>query len=111
MGFDVSDSLFTIGELGIEELLGIPEEFAFSTRSSNPFINTLNMRLQTPHKMPVEITIYDIRGRIVEKIVDTEMEPGYHMLSWNNPNIAAGVYFVRVEAKDIEKTEKVIKLK
>ncbi len=111
VGFDVSDSLFTIGELGIEELLGIPEEFAFSTRSSNPFINTLNMRLQTPHKMPVEITIYDIRGRIVEKIVDTEMEPGYHMLSWNNPNIAAGVYFVRVEAKDIEKTEKVIKLK
>ena len=111
MDFDVSDSLFTIGELGIEELLGMPQAFAFSIRASNPFIHALNMRLQIPHKMPVEITVYDVRGRVVENIVDTEMEQGYYTLSWNNSNIAAGVYFLRVKTKDIEKTEKVVKLK
>jgi len=111
VNFDVSDSLFTIGEMGIEEFLGIPLEFAFSTRSSNPFVNTLKMRLQVPHKMPVEITVYDVRGRVVDRIMDTEVEPGFYTLSWDNHDVAAGVYFLRVKTTDITETEKIIKLK
>lgn len=111
VSFDESDSLFTIGIEGIEEVLNIPKYFAVNFLSSNPFVNNLNLKLQIPNEMPVKISVYDVEGRFVDNIVDTDLKPGYHMVSWRNKDIPSGVYFVYIKTDNIEETKKIIKLK
>jgi hypothetical protein len=111
VNFDVSDSLFAIGELGIEEILGIPKHFSVSMLSSNPFMGKFIMKLAVPHTMPVKISVFDVQGRLIKYIVNNKLERGYHILSWYNKNIPSGIYFLHIKTEDIEKTEKIIKLR
>ncbi len=107
---DVSDSLFTIGEVGVEEISGMPNCFALDIQSPNPFIGKLNINLQIPNKMPVRISVYDVMGRYIETVADAVLSPGYYTIPWSNTGIASGVYFLRVETDQYKKTKKIIKL-
>ncbi|HEC77654.1 MAG TPA: T9SS type A sorting domain-containing protein [candidate division WOR-3 bacterium] len=109
--FDESDSLFTIGELGVEELIGIPQVFDFILLNSNPYSGQLRMRLQVPEPMSVKVAVYDVEGRFVEDVVNGRLAPGYHTISWNDDDIPSGIYFLFIKTEEIEKTEKIIKLK
>jgi hypothetical protein len=109
--FDTSDNVFAIGQIGIEELVGIPKHFAMNIISSNPFIENLNLKLQIPNKMSVKIATYDVRGRLVENIIDAEFAPGYYTVSWENRNTPAGIYFLYINAGDYKTIEKIIKLR
>jgi hypothetical protein len=108
---DESDSVFIIGYYGIEEILGIPRYFAIDFISSNPFVRNLMLKLQVPHTMKITVSVYDVQGSFVEHIVNEDVPRGYYTLSWNNPHVSAGIYFMRVETEDYEKTEKIIRLR
>src|SRR4030043_11623 len=104
--YDLSDSLFTIGEVGVEEQLGLPTAFALQFMSSNPYTNDIILKIQIPEVMPVTVSVYDVKGCFIEHLVKGELKRGYYTLNWNNPNISAGIYFIRISAGDLEKTEK-----
>jgi hypothetical protein len=108
--FDESDSVFTIGELGVEEQVGIPKHFAVMMASSNPFTGNLCVKLQLPEARVVKVAVYDVEGRLIGHIADDRFTPGYYTLTLNK-GLAAGIYFVYVKAGDFEKTEKIIQLK
>ncbi|MBN2619514.1 T9SS type A sorting domain-containing protein [candidate division WOR-3 bacterium] len=108
---DESDSVFIIGQFGIEELLGIPRCFAATFLSSNPYVKKLVLKLQVPHTMKVAVSVYDVQGCFVEHIVNKDLARGYYTLSWDDPKIAAGIYFVHIKTEEYEKTEKIIKLR
>jgi len=42
------------------------------------------------------ITIYDISGRSVETILNSEMSAGNHSVNLNTTEMGSGVYFARV---------------
>lgn len=108
---DESDSVFIIGHFGIEELLGIPRYFAVDFISSNPFVSDFVLKLQVPRTMNIRVSLYDVQGSFVEYIVNEDVARGYYTLSWNNPRVSAGIYFMRIQTEDYEKTEKIIKLR
>jgi hypothetical protein len=111
MTIDESDSLFTIGEYGIEEFLNRPQQFSARILNSNPFINDLMIKLAIPSPMVVSVIAYDIEGRMVADLVDGVMQQGYHIVTWDSQRLPAGVYFVRITTDEEEITEKVIKLR
>jgi hypothetical protein len=43
------------------------------------------------------MSVFNIRGQVVEVLVDRNMKAGYHNVVWNANGIASGMYFVRVE--------------
>jgi hypothetical protein len=108
---DESDSVFIIGEFGIEELLGLPTSFAVQFLSSNPFVSNLIVKISVPYTMPVKVSVYDVQGCIIEYIVNENLSRGYYTFFWDTPGIAAGIYFMHIKTEDYEATEKIIKLR
>ncbi len=51
--------------------------------SPNPFNNTCRINIYSPQVNDLEITIFDIRGRLVKRLVNQEILPGSHYFNWN----------------------------
>jgi hypothetical protein len=61
----------------------------------------------------VEVGIYDLMGRLVQKLVDEPQAAGAHSLSWNGADqtgqrVPGGVYFCRLSASGNEVTKRVL---
>ncbi len=59
----------------------------------------------------MEIKIYDVLGRIAQVIELSEQEPGQYTCPINTDKFAAGVYFIWLKAKGIEKRGRVVVLR
>ena len=63
--------------------------------------------------MPVNVSVYDIRGRLVKQLVDETKEPGTYQVHWNGKDeqrqkVASGVYLYRIVAGDLVSTRKML---
>ena len=64
----------------------------------NPFNPTTNIRFDLPRDSEVQISVYDIRGSLVDEIVNMQMVAGYHQLKWNGSDHSSGIYFIQMMA-------------
>jgi len=46
----------------------------------------------------VNLSIYDINGRLVETLVDQQVRPGSHVAAWRAEGASTGIYFYVLEA-------------
>ncbi len=77
----------------------------------NPFNPVTTFRIIMPQASQLTLTVYNIRGQVVEILADDYYQSGEHLINWNGDRHGSGVYFYRLEAgKDI-KTGKCILLK
>jgi hypothetical protein len=51
-----------------------------------------------PHFDQATVKIHDLSGHAIATLVDKTLESGLHSLIWDTRNIAAGCYFVRMQA-------------
>jgi len=75
----------------------IPEEFAIHQNHPNPFNPTTILRYDLPEDGFVNITIYDMMGRVVSNLVNSQQRVGYKSVRWNGTNntgqpVSAGLY-------------------
>ena len=76
----------------------LPGEYSLSQNYPNPFNPTTTISYQLPRSSFVKLTIYDISGRLVDKLIDEKKNAGYYTVEWNAENACSGVYFYRIEA-------------
>jgi hypothetical protein len=62
------------------------------------------------------VTVYDVTGRRVRRLVAGQVPSGYHRAVWTASDeggrrVTAGVYFVRLDARDFRKTAKLVLLR
>ena len=123
------DSLVTIPvtihvtSVGVEDAPPqIPKVFALNQNYPNPFSTSggKGVNLQTtisytlPKSCKVCLRIYNIKGQLVETLVDDVQEPGYHSVVWNVPDkwgISPGIYLYRITAGGFTDTKKCVILK
>jgi hypothetical protein len=79
----------------------------------NPFNKRTGINYALPQAAKVEIKVYDVGGRKVKTLVSEELEPGYYKTHWYGKDnigrrVSAGVYFIRMNAKEFESQHKVI---
>lgn len=84
-----------------EDLVLIPDTMQLYENYPNPFNPTTNIRFSIPYAMPVTLDVYNLKGQLVSKLIDTELGQGVHKLVWNgkdnhNMPVASGVYFYRL---------------
>ncbi|MBU8869269.1 MAG: S8 family serine peptidase [Gemmatimonadales bacterium] len=89
----------------------IPTEFALSQNSPNPFNPMTKIQFNLPRDSNVSLRVYNLRGQVVETLVDRSMSAGEHFVMWDASSHASGVYFYRVEAPGFSETRKMIMLK
>jgi hypothetical protein len=88
---------------GVEEVSSLPSRFALYQNRPNPFHSRTTIRYALPLRAQADLTIYDITGRSVKKLVQCEQKPGYYTVRWRGTDargrsVAAGSYFYVLKA-------------
>jgi hypothetical protein len=94
----------------------LPEAFALHQNYPNPFNPVTSLRYDLPEDGLVNITVYDMIGRIVKTLVNSSQTAGYKSIRWdatNNRNepVSAGLYLYTIHAGEFRKTKKMVLLK
>lgn len=78
------------------ENAGIPDTYILLPIFPNPFNSSAIITFGLPEKSEVKISIFDITGREVSALIDSEFSAGYHSVKWNAEDSVTGIYFVRL---------------
>tara|TARA_B100001142_G_scaffold292926_1_gene312115 strand:- start:50 stop:757 length:708 start_codon:yes stop_codon:yes gene_type:complete len=94
----------------------IPSEFSLMKNYPNPFNPKTNIQFSVPEHSFVKLFIYDINGKTISKIINSELEIGHYKVSWNGTNelgrkVGSGVYIYRLQAKNFTSSQKMIFIK
>ena len=75
----------------------VPRELSLAAPYPNPFNSAATIRYELPQPSHINLSIYDLSGRLVETLADGEVEAGEHEITWQAEGMAAGVYLVRMK--------------
>ena len=94
----------------------IPDKFTLHQNHPNPFNPVTTLRYDLPEDTMVNITIYDMMGRVVRTMVNTQQNTGFKSVRWNATNdagssVSAGLYLYMIKAGDFRQTKKMVLLK
>ena len=101
-GFNVWEDSFSIQLLPIgitDEGGAIPVEYALGQNYPNPFNPTTTIKYALPTSGEVLLTVYDLLGKEVARIVNGQQPAGYHEVTWDASSVASGIYFYRLQAR------------
>lgn len=76
---------------------GIPAGFAIESVYPNPFNPTATIAYRVPVAGEVTMTVYDLTGREIARLVNGKVGAGYHEVPFHAPALASGVYLVRIQ--------------
>jgi hypothetical protein len=104
-----------VGTLSIDGA-DIPEVFALHQNYPNPFNPTTQIRYDLPEDAMVSITIYDLMGRSIKSLVNSNQSAGYRSVRWNATNnlgepVSAGMYIYTLQAGQFRQIKKMVLLK
>jgi len=94
----------------------LPITYNLHNAYPNPFNPITTLRYDLPEDALVNITIYDMMGRVVRTMVNSEQNAGNKSVQWNATNnkgepVSAGVYLYSIQAGEFRQTKKMILLK
>lgn len=98
-------------EISSGDVEPLPAEFRLVSAFPNPFNGTVRIRYSLAADIDVDISVYDLSGRLVESLSRGVERAGYHEISWEPDTQASGVYFIRLEGATRYQTMKVLYLK
>ncbi len=78
--------------------VALPTTFAIEQNYPNPFNPRTQIQYALPERTHVRLSVYDVLGREVMRLVDEEMAAGFHEVGFNASRIPSGVYFYRIDA-------------
>ena len=90
---------FDFGEVtGIDDEKEIPSGYKLSQNYPNPFNPSTNITYSLPTESYVSIKVYDLLGRMITEIVNSNKSAGSYNVTWNASNIPSGIYFYTMHA-------------
>lgn len=100
---------------GVNEA-GLPKVFALYPVYPNPFNPSTTVSFQLPKNTVVKAVVYNMLGQKVRTLIDKPMVQGQHSVMWHGVNeanvpVASGVYFLRFDAADFHKMQKMVLIK
>jgi hypothetical protein len=83
----------------------------------NPFNPETTIQFSLLESVPdVNIKIYNIKGQLVQKLLDSELDKGEHQIVWKGDTVSgeqagSGVYFYQITAGEMTETRKMMLIK
>ncbi len=97
---------------GVEQVSGeIPLKFSLEQNYPNPFNPVTRIEFKIPKESFVKLRIYDLLGREIVSLINSEYEAGTYSIDFNAVNYPSGVYFYRFEAGDFVQTKRMVLIK
>ena len=114
---DYSNTVSVIIEsLDLDDDSAMHLDYKIHQNYPNPFNPVTTLHYDLPEDALVNITIYDMIGRIVNNLVSSTQNAGYKSIQWNATNnagqpVSAGLYLYTIEAGKFRQTKKMVLLK
>ena len=91
-------------------------EFLLYQNYPNPFNAITEIRYQLPKSTNVQITVYDIMGKKIRTLLNTNQNVGQHSVFWNAMNdqsypVSSGVYFYQLMTDNYYQKKKMLLIK
>jgi hypothetical protein len=98
------------------EINQLPIAFNLYNNFPNPFNPITTLRYDLQEDVLVNVTIYDMMGRIVKNLVSSQQTAGYKSIKWNATNdagspVSAGIYIYMIQAGEFRQVRKMVLLK
>ncbi len=85
-----------------------PETYALHQNYPNPVGPTTTIGYRLRERSRVAITIYDVMGREVTRLVDEEQEAGAYSVRWDASQLSSGIYLCRMQTPNWTRTRKMV---
>ena len=89
----------------------LPTVLTLEQAKPNPFNPQTTIRFYNPKEGMASLKIYDINGRLVETLLQGQLEKDWHELTWRAKGHASGVYFARLISGNETRNIKLMLLK
>ncbi|MFC1584508.1 DVUA0089 family protein [Fibrobacterota bacterium] len=98
-------------------------KFRLAQNFPNPVRHTTTLEFSLPYRFddqgkkiaagyPVHIHLFDLKGRMVEKLFTEELPPGRHSFRWRRPNLLpSGTYLYRIKTAGRQSCKKMLLLR
>jgi hypothetical protein len=97
--------------VGVPPIARQPVTFRLEQNYPNPFNPATMIRYAIGTRMHVHLAVYDQLGRLVSILVDREVDAGQHDVIFENPGLATGIYYYRLDAGVFSETRRLMVLK
>jgi len=76
-----------------------PMEFGLTGAYPNPFNSAVRLDYSLAEAGRINLSIYDLNGRLVDVVVNGEKSLGVHSVHWNAEGLPSGLYVARLESR------------
>ena len=88
---------------------GIPAQYYLSENYPNPFNNVTRLSFGLPEASKVNISVFDLTGRLVQNVLDFRMDAGSHDFTWDAKEVPAGVYLIQMKVSSFSSGNTIFK--
>jgi len=94
----------------------IPMQYALYQNFPNPFNPVTEIQFDVPDVSVVDMVVYNLMGQQVRRLVNGELQAGYHRVVWDGLNdrgepVSTGVYIYSLTSPSFHNTKKMVLLK
>ncbi len=88
----------------VEDGMSVPHQFAINPNYPNPFNPVTTITYELDRTVVVSLKIYDVLGREVRTLVNTQQATGIHTVVWDGKNnagipVTSGTYISRLQSE------------
>ncbi len=89
----------------------VPGDYYLSEGFPNPFNSMVRLNYGLPQDGMVELSVFDLHGRLVETLIGESRQAGNYTATWNALDMASGLYWIKMKSDDFSKVRKVMLIK
>jgi hypothetical protein len=94
----------------------LPSDFTLKDAYPNPFNPITTIQYGIVEDCRVQLTVYDLLGRIISVLLDDRQKAGWHEVAWDGKTdsgtpVGSGLYLLVFKAKNFHEVKKVIFIK
>jgi len=102
--------------LGVGNEKNVPSDFKLEQNYPNPFNPSTIISYSLPKNSFVTLKLYDMLGREIKTLINTEMNSGKHSVEWNGDDnsgrkVSSGTYLYRMVAGNFTEAKKLTLIK
>ena len=88
-----------VGIASVNQL--IPTVYSLNQNFPNPFNPSTRITFALPFRSRVTVSIYNILGQLVTRLLNTDLEAGFKSIDWDG-TVSSGTYILRLDAVSLQ---------
>ena len=109
---DIVNITITVSDVLSSSSENIPEKLSIRHAHPNPFNNSVSISFEMPNSKNVNLTIFDMKGRLIRQLSLGVLGIGSHKVLWDGKNdlgnnLPSGIYMAVLEIGDKFNVQKI----